>query len=449
MFNSQSEQFDPLVATSPKRLPQCRSYWSDTIDIGAATSSLTKSVHTDVAIIGGGYTGLLTAYYLAKHHQVDVCVLEANRVGFGASARNAGFVLKGSGRLGYSQMAKRWDLDTAKGIYSEFSEAVSRVKRLIEEHHIDCEPQSKGYLKIAHNAKAMAQLEGSANFIGKYLGDDAQVLSLSQLKADYMDHKQAFGALRINDGFGINPLKLLMGYKTMVERQGVPVFEQTCVESWIEENGIHRLISTSGEVIANKVVTLGNGYTPKRLNSAVDSRFLPILSNIVVTQPLSTQELAASGLNTREVVMDTRVLKYYYRLLPDNRLLFGGRGAIFGRDANKPIYQQRLKFALTQCFPALKNKGIDYNWNGWIAATLDDVPHVYLKNGIGYSLGYCGVGVSFSAQAAFRLAQQIVGKPVPQLPLYNTPAPKFPAAGLRRLGQWSYYHYGWLKDRYF
>ncbi|WP_299805096.1 FAD-binding oxidoreductase [uncultured Shewanella sp.] len=449
MHINQSDRFDPLVAKSPKQLSTCRSYWSDTIDIGTANPALTDRIHMDVAVIGGGYTGLLTAYYLAKHYQVDVCVLEANRVGFGASARNAGFVLKGSGRLGYSQMAKRWDLDTAKGIYSEFSEAVGRVEGLIKDHRINCDPQSKGYLKIAHNAKAMSQLTDSANFIGRYLGDDAQILTLSQLQANYMDHRQAFGALRLKNGFGVNPLKLLMGYKAMVEKLGIPVYEQSCVESWVEENGSHHLMTMKGEVIAKKVVTLGNGYTPKHFNSAVDNRFLPILSNIIVTEPLTEEELATAGLKSREVIMDTRVLKYYYRLLPDNRLLFGGRGAIFGRYADSPIYQQRLKFALNQCFPSLKYKGIDYNWTGWIAAAFDDIPHVYENNGIGYSLGYCGSGVSFSAQAAYRLAQQIVGKSVPELPLYHSAAPKFPGASLRRLGQWGYYHYGWIKDRYF
>ncbi|MDA3830857.1 FAD-dependent oxidoreductase [Paucibacter sp. O1-1] len=88
--------------------------------------------HTDVAIIGGGYTGLLTAYYLASEFNIDCHVLEANQVGFGASARNAGFVLKGSGRLGYAAMTKRWDLATTKGIYIEFNQAVARVDGLIK-----------------------------------------------------------------------------------------------------------------------------------------------------------------------------------------------------------------------------------------------------------------------------------------------------------------------------
>ncbi|MCG9731020.1 FAD-binding oxidoreductase [Shewanella sp. Isolate13] len=449
MTNQQSDCFDPLVATSPKSLAPCHSYWSDTIALGKPKQPLRAQVQADITIIGGGYTGLLTAYYLAKNHHVDVCLLEANRIGFGASARNAGFVLGGSGRLGYSQTAQRWDLDVAKGIHNEFSQAVERVEGLIVEHKIDCEPQDKGYLKIAHNRKAFKQLSDTAHFIDKYLGEKPQLISQALLKSEYMAHHQAYGALRVERGFGVNPLKLLLGYKQVVEKLKVPLYEQSCVESWIQEDGVHRLITSNGEVRTKKVVSLGNGYTPKRFNPVVDKRFLPILSNIIVTEPLTPDELAASGIHTREVVMDTRILKYYYRLLPDNRLLFGGRGAIFGRDAQNPVYQERLKFALSQCFPALKNKKLAYNWTGWIAATLDDIPHVFESNGVGYSLGYCGAGVSFSAQAAYRLAEKIVGKPVPNLPLYHQAAPRFPGASLRRLGQWGYYHYGWLKDRYF
>lgn len=445
--------YDPLVNKTPKGQPQPTSYWASTIKLPKPNAALKGTQQTDVAIIGGGYTGLLTAYYLATEFNIDCHVLEANQVGFGASARNAGFVLKGSGRLGYSAMAQRWDIDTAKGIYAEFTEAVARVSGLIKQHQISCDVQDTGYLKVAHNPKALAQLQAAAGFIQQHFGDGAEFIDRNTFCDQYMNHQQAFGALRLNDGFGINPLKLLLGYKQMVQQANVSISEQSCVLTWQQEGGKHRLITESGELTANKVICAGNAYTPKKFSPIIDNKYLPILSNVIVTEPLTADELQQAGIYTSQVTMDTRILKYYYRLLPDNRLLFGGRGAVWGKDSANPVYGQRLKMALDKCFPALKHKAIAYNWTGWIAASFDDMPHVFAENGVGYSLGYCGAGVSFSSQAAYRLAQSMAGVASPNLPLYRQPLPSHPSSILpfgqvKRLGQWGYYHYGWMKDRF-
>ena len=440
--------YDPLVNLNPANQALPQSYWLSTATLPVAGAPLQGRHQADVAIIGGGFTGLLTAYYLSTEFGMSCHVLEANQVGFGASGRNAGFVLKGSGRLGYSQMADRWDLATAKGIYNEFSEAVARVDDLISRNKIACEPQEKGYLKVAHNAKALTSLRGAAEFISRNFGDDAEFISAGVFREQYMDHHQAFGALRLKDGFGVNPLKLLLGYKALALGSGVTISEQSCVLDWREETTGHVLRTEGGELHAKQVVCAGNGYTPKTFNTRLDNKFLPILSNVIVTAPLTPAELVASGLHTRQVTMDTRILKYYYRLLPDNRLLFGGRGAVWGKDAQNPVYGARLKEALNKCFPALTQTQVAYNWTGWIAASFDDMPHVFAQNGVGYSLGYCGAGVSFSAQAAYRLAQSLAGIETPNLPLYRQPLPSFPFTQMRRLGQWGYYHYGWLKDKW-
>ncbi|ASJ96763.1 NAD(P)/FAD-dependent oxidoreductase [Shewanella marisflavi] len=441
--------YDPLLSQYPDAQPWPDTYWASRVSKPKLLSPLARREQTDVAIIGGGYTGLLTAYYLATEFNIQATVLEANQIGFGASGRNAGFVLKGSGRMGYGEMARKWGLETTKGIYREFSQAVERVEQLIESHKIACDRQPKGYLKIAHNGAAYKTLKGAADFIAEHLGDDAQFLSAEELKRDYMDNHQAYGALRLQDGFGVNPLKLCLGYKQALQSLGVSLYESSCVKLWLQEGTHHRLVTGKGELIAKQVISAGNAYTPKTFNSAIDNRYLPILSNIIVTAPLSEAQLLQTGLKTHQVTMDTRRLKYYYRLLDDNRLLFGGRGAISGKDASDPRYGERLKRAMCDCFPSLADIDITHNWTGWIAAAMDDMPHVFSAKGYGYSLGYCGAGVAFSAQAAFRLAQRIAGQALPELPLYQTPLPTFPFARLRRLGQRGYYQYAWLRDRYF
>ncbi|QSX41762.1 NAD(P)/FAD-dependent oxidoreductase [Shewanella cyperi] len=446
MSASSVNVYDPLVNPLPHHLALPDSYWASTQALPQPLPPLLGSHRAEIAVVGGGFSGLLTAYYLASHYGREVVLLEANRIGFGASARNGGFVLKGSGRLSYAQMAKRWDLDTAHGIYREFSEAVSRVEELISSGNIDCEPQEKGYIKVAHNPAAMETLKAGAEFIRKYFGGDAEFLSAAELRSQLLDHHQAFGALRLPDGFGLNPLKLLLGYRKLALDAGVRIYENSCVISQRREQGRYLLTTDGGELSAAQLVMSGNAYTPKHFSPLLDKRFLPILSNVIVTEPLTEDERLAAGMHSRQVTMDTRILKYYYRLLPDNRLLFGGRGAVWGKDEHRPEYPARLKQALNSAFPALTSKQVDYRWSGWIAASMDDMPHVYSQDGCGYTMGYCGAGVSFSAQAAWRLAGMLSGVAAPALPLYQSPLPTFPFAAARRLGQWGYYHYGRLRD---
>ncbi|WP_037471766.1 NAD(P)/FAD-dependent oxidoreductase [Shewanella waksmanii] len=440
--------YDPLHSTHPANQDWPSSYWSSTVSQPKPLDSITGTQSADVVVIGAGYTGMLTAHYLASQFDVDCIVLEANQVGFGASGRNAGFVLKGSGRLGYGQMAKRWGIDVAKGIYREFTQAVERVDDLISEHQIACEPQQTGYLKIAHNPKHVHKLQSAADFIANHLGGQAEFIESNRFKQEFMDHQQAFGAMRYDDGFGINPLKLALGYKQMLIDKRVAIYERSPVIEWQQTAKGHVLTTPDSQIVARHVVSAGNAYTPKKFNPLIDRRYLPILSNVIVTEVLSDEQLAKAGLHTHQVAMDTRLLKYYYRLLPDNRILFGGRGAVTGADSNNPKYAQRLYRAMLEAFPTLSSTSIAYSWTGWIAAALDDMPHIYSQDHTSYSLGYCGAGVSFSAQAAQRIAQSIVGEAIPQLPLYQQPLPKFPFSRLRRVGQRGYYHYAWLMDRY-
>jgi len=169
---------------------------------------------------------------------------------------------------------------------------------------------------------------------------------------------------------------------------------------------------------------------------------------------LSEQQLAECNFLTSNVVMDTRALKYYYRKLPDNRILFGGRGAITGKSADDPYYAQRLLAVLKTSFPPLGSLKYQYAWSGWICMALDDMPHIYqnTQKNIFYSMGYCGSGVSFSVQAGKRLAEKVaekvIDKKIANLPLFNRELPKFPFAPLRRVGQWGYFHYGKIKDEW-
>lgn len=435
------------------------SYWAD-VSGGKKENKpendgqLEQDIDIDVAIIGAGYTGLSCALHLAREHGVKAHVFEANQTAWGCSGRNAGFILKSSGRKPYATMQKQWGEVVMRGIYNEMCAGVDTVNSLINEG-IDCDQQESGFIKVAHKPSMFKSLQDQAKLQQQMFGYDVQVLSTQDLHQNYMADKNAYGAIRYQDGFGLNPLKLAWGYQKLARQAEVKVHTSTPVSFVEHQNKKSILLATpKGTVKAKKVIIATNGYTPKGFHPLVTNRTLPVLSQIIVTDPLSVEQLAACNFLTNNVVMDTRALKYYYRKLPDNRILFGGRGAITGKGADDPYYAKRLLSVLKTSFPALAQLNIAYAWSGWICMALDDLPHIHqgekntANENVFYAMGYCGSGVSFSVQAGKRLAEKVAGKSVPNLPLYDKPLPTFPFAPLRRVGQWGYFHYGKIKDNY-
>ena len=453
--------YDPMLENSPgcgEEYPQ--SYWADVSDSKAGNvpqddGVVEQSLDVDVAIIGAGYTGLSCALHLAREHGIKAHIFEANQTAWGCSGRNAGFILKSSGRKPYATMQQQWGEGVMRGIYNEMCAGVETVNNLISEG-IDCDQQEAGFIKVAHKPSMFKSLQAQAKLQQQMFNYDVQILSKAELYQHYMADENAYGAIRYQDGFGLNPLKLAWGYQKLARQAGVKIHTSSPI-SFVNNNTKNTisLKTNKAEVKARKVVIATNGYTPKGFHPLVANRTLPVLSQIIVTTPLSKEQLAACNLLTNNVVMDTRALKYYYRKLPDNRILFGGRGAITGKNADDPYYSQRLLSVLKTSFPALNDLAIDYAWSGWICMSLDDLPHIYqgergsIDENIFYAMGYCGSGVSFSVQAGKRLAEKVAGKTLPNLPLYNKALPKFPFAPLRRIGQWGYFHYGKIKDSYF
>lgn len=426
------------------------SYWQQQTPLQSISKPVTTQ-HYDVAIIGAGYTGMRCALSLANEHQQKVLLLDANQLGFGCSGRNAGFVLFGAGRLGYGDYARKYGLDVAKQLFAEHRQAVNGLQPFAQQVGIDLQAQQPGYLKIAHKANQVPLLAKAAEFYQTQLDFPAELLAKEQLHQQVMAHQQGFGALRLPECYGLNPLQLCNAYIRHLQQSTVEIADNCAVHAIRQTSDGQRLDTALGQFTADKVVVAGNGYTPLGFHPATHGRLLPILSTVIVTQAFTPTQLAAAGLHSEQVMMDTRALKYYYRLLPNGRILLGGRGAITGRTAEDPIYVQRLLAALRTALPGLGEVRADYSWSGWIAAALDDMPHLgQCASGapVYYSGGYCGSAVSYSFLAGQRLAQKVMGQSLPDLPVYQTPLPKFPLPALRRVGQWGYYQWGRFKDYY-
>lgn len=426
------------------------SYWAAQTQTSAGTGAIVTEQNTDIVVIGAGYTGLSCAYQLAKRFNRGVTVLEAHQTGWGCSGRNAGFVLRGTGRLGLAQLTERFGLDTAQLFHQEYGAAIEQVKQMIAEGDIACDIQPEGYLKVAHNATIAADLPAQAAFLQRQFGYQAEYLSAAQLKNDYMHNPHAYGAVRFPDCFGVNPLALAQGYAAMAQQSGAKLYTGSPLLSWQRgADGSFLLQTPQARVRCKQLVLATNGYTPKCLYPPLNRACLPVLSSIIVTQPLTAEQLEQSGLHHTQLVMDTRALKYYYRKLPDNRILFGGRSAVYGKDAEKAVYPVRLLGALKTCFPVLAQLGCEYHWSGWVAVSYDDLPRVCeAEPGLFYAGGYCGSGLSFSTLAGVRLAELTMGIKVPPLPIYQNRLAPFPLPAFRRLGQLAYYQWGRVKDRF-
>ncbi|PXX94780.1 NAD(P)/FAD-dependent oxidoreductase [Halomonas sp. LBP4] len=451
--------YDPLKSTTPGQgRDYAPTYWIGTAgEPPADDGPVTQDMDVDVVIIGAGFTGLTAAIFLAQEYGIRATVLEANRTSWGCSTRNGGQAQCASGRLKRSQWIERYGLETALKLHRECLDGMETFKSLIED--IDCEPQPGGHLYIAHRDKVMPSLEKEARLLRETFDYDARILDADTVKRDWVGDQDAAGAMHEPEGIGIHAGKLAFGYLRKARALGAKVHPSSPVQGWETRDGVHYLKTPGGMVRARAVGIATGGYTSQSLHPQLKNRLLPILSNSIVTRPLTANEIEACSFRTHQVITDTRVLRHYYRLLPDNRLQIGSRSAITGRDAPQQKYEDVLVNNMVRKFPALKGIPLDYSWWGWVDVSHDMMPRIHQpdpKETIFYALGYGGNGVMYSAQAGRRLAQWIAGDGRQlDLPIFTSQLP-FPNiremvesqafAPFRRFGQRFLYRWYYLKD---
>lgn len=400
----------------------------------------------DVVVIGSGYTGLSCALHLAKDHGIRATVLEANNVAWGCSTRNGGQAQISSGRLKRSQWIQRWGLDVAKRLHAEIGEAFDVFRDLIKD--IDCEPQDGGHLYIAHKPDRMPALVAESKLLNETFGYGTRIIPRDELRRDFVYDQEAAGALHEPDGIGVHAAKLAYGYAKKARALGAKIHTSSEVIDWTTRGGAHYLRTPGGTVKARAVAIATAAYTPHGLHPLTRHRLMPILSNSIVTRPLTANELKACQFKTKLVLTDTRTLRHYYRLLPDNRVQIGTRSSITGADAVNDVHLAALKEGLYRKFPVLRGIQVDYSWWGWVDVSHDMMPRIVQPDpsqSIYYSMGYGGNGVMYSAQAGRRMAELVAGKTSPKLPIFEGALPgRGPLTPFRRIGQrmmYRWYHY--------
>ncbi len=407
---------------------------------------ISGDIDADVVIVGSGFTGLTCALFLAREHGIRATVLEANRVAWGCSTRNGGQGQNASGRLTRSQWIARWGEATARLVHAEIQEGFERFAALTDE--FDCDAEPGGHLYVAHRHRALDRLRAESEICNHVFGYPTRILDRATVERDWVREAEAVGALHEPLGIGVHPAKLAFGYVRAARAAGAQVHPASPVLDIARSGGRFRLRTPQGTVTARAVVIATGGYTSQQLHPQLRSRIMPILSNSLVTRPLTGAELEATGFRTHQVITDTRVLRYYYRLLPDNRLQIGSRSAIKGTDAANPKHLHDLTSGLARKFPALRGIEIDYSWWGWVDVSHDMMPRMVQPDPaqkLYYGLGFGGNGVSYSAQAGWRLAELVAGRAAKYpLPLFTGALPGHVFAPFRRLGQralYQLYHY--------
>lgn len=377
------------------------SYYEATVRRDRERSPLKGDQRYDVCVIGGGYTGLSTALHL-RARGLRVAVLERDRAGAGASGRNGGQVITGQ-RVDQDALEQKFGEERARTLWQLAQDAKSLVRSLVVDHEIACDLVPGHLTAAAKRAHANHLLAYAEHLATRYGYSAGRFVSQDEMQS-LVACDRYFGGYYDAEAFHINPLAYAQGLARAAENGGATIYENSRVIG-IDRGKRLRIATGGGSVDCEFAVLACNGYLGN-LVPEVASYILPISNYVVATEQLDAAR-AQSLIPSRAAVADTKFVLDYYRLSPDNRLIFGG-GETYG--AAPTDIGAFVRPHLERVFPQLKNVAIDYAWQGTLAITLPRLPHVgKLGANLFFAQGYSGHGVAIATHMGKLIADAIAG----------------------------------------
>ncbi|KFF98763.1 FAD-dependent oxidoreductase [Streptomyces scabiei] len=411
-------------------------YWIETAGVFPDRSGKPLTEDTDLVVIGAGLTGLSTALHSARKG-ARVILVEKGQIGSGASARNGGMANLGF-TIGIHQAIRRYGLERAREIYNSYGEAVDTVQRLVNEESIDCQFSRVGRLGVASRPAHFESKKTQQRDLAKYFGHETTLIGKSELRSEIGSDAYHGGLL---DPFSaaLHVGRFVRGMAEACERTGVEIHERNAaIDVRRTAAGRFEVSTERGVIRAGQVMMATDAYTDKNF-PWLRRQQVCLGSFIIVTEPLG-EELARDIIPKARLIVDSNKVCHYFRLTPDNRLLFGGRARFAPSDPTSDKKSGQVLFReMCQIFPQLSRTKVEYVWGGSVGFAMDRIVHAgQTEDGVYYSMGYAGHGVQMATHMGQVMAEVMDGHPEvspvrdltpPRIPLYNGTAWFLPFAG--------------------
>ncbi|HET9587455.1 MAG TPA: FAD-binding oxidoreductase [Anaerolineales bacterium] len=401
--------------------PRQHIYWHTTVRMPDDSDLTPLPEKVNVAIIGGGYTGLSAARTLAKSG-VKVAVLEANTIGWGASSRNGGMVLTGL-KLGMRTVLEKYGREIARRLFQCSLDSIDTIEEIVREEGIDCGFARYGHLLVANKPKHYGALEAEVEFMQKEFGHKVCLVRRGEQRSE-IGSDIYHGALLDEMSGGLNPAQYVAGLAEAAERAGARLQARARVRSLERRSGRFLVETDRGALTAESVLVATSGYTGS-VTKNLQKKIIPIGSFIIATEKLP-DDLVRQLIPNKRMIFDYKHYLNYFRLW-NNRLIFGGRAAFFPETSGTIRRSAEiLRREMVQVYPQLEDVRVEYVWGGTLDFAFDRMTHVGEVDGVFYSLGYAGHGVAMATYLGKTVAESMLKGNIKEHPFAAIPFPSAP-----------------------